>query len=300
MRPDERAEARIINKNKILVVLSKIEDEHLIKHFCGTTIEIDKLASLELPDFSNKTVYLCDAPLIYQAPRIIFVPTTGILWDALNQEVTSIFEEQAPLNHVLAQIYRNTSATENQKQTKAKISAHADKTKDMPSNGVMAFCTFYDGLEKLQPLSADSFDYGYKNTSGLTRLQFRLKNKTGQGTECTLLDEFTVTLYPGSVFFMPLSTNRLYTHAIKPSMLDADRLPTRLGYVVRCSSTQAVHVDGKTFLKQQEKLINLEPPIAEGMSELRKLYSDENKQDGFIDYGEKFLFSMNKGDKTQH
>ena len=30
MHPDERAEARIINKNKILVVLSKIEDEHLM------------------------------------------------------------------------------------------------------------------------------------------------------------------------------------------------------------------------------------------------------------------------------
>jgi hypothetical protein len=60
-----------------------------------------------------------------------------------------------------------------------------------------------------------------------------------------------VTLYPESAFFMPLSTNRLYTHEIRPSGLDASLLPTRLGYVVRCSSTEAVHKHGQTFIKTQ-------------------------------------------------
>ena len=72
---------------------------------------------------------------------------------------------------MLAQIYPNT--TDGSKQTKAKISADADKTKDMPVNGIMAFCTFYDGVSALSRL--DEFDYGYKGKSGLTRLCFRLK-----------------------------------------------------------------------------------------------------------------------------
>lgn len=30
--------------------------------------------------------------------------------------------------------------------------------------------------------------------------------------------------------------------------------------------------------------------------ELRRLYAEENKTDAFIDYGDKFRFSMNEGD----
>ena len=216
--------------------------------------------------------------------------------NALNQEAAFIFQNQAPLNHVLAQIYHNTPAAAVQKQSKAKISAHADKTKDMPVNGIMAFCTFYDQLDKLHPLSQDAFDYGYKGISGLTRLQFRLKESVLASPGCKLPPQFTLTLYPNSVFFMPLSTNRLYTHEIRSSMLDAELLPTRLGYVVRCSSTEAVYKNGHTFLKTDEKLVKLAPPTPEGINELRKLYAEENKTPAFIDYGGKFLFSMNTGD----
>src|ERR1043166_8383362 len=95
--------------------------------------------------------------------------------DALNHEAAAIFRDQAPLNHVLAQASATTPATDGHKSTKAKISAHADKTKDMPFNGIMAFCTFYDRLDKLSPLPDDAFDHGYKGKSGLTRLPFRLK-----------------------------------------------------------------------------------------------------------------------------
>ncbi len=229
-------------------------------------------------------------------PTENFRATDWRILHALNQEATRIFQNHAPLNHVLAQIYHNTPADAAQKQSKAKISAHADKTKDMPVNGIMAFCTFYDQLDKLQPLTTDNFDYGFKGTSGLTRLHFRLKEPAVEHPGSPLPPQFTLTLYPNSVFFMPLSTNRLYTHEIRPSMLDAELLPTRLGYVVRCSRAEAVHKNGHTFLKMDGRLVELVPPTLEGMNDLRKLYAEENKTQAFVDYGDRFLFSMNKGD----
>jgi hypothetical protein len=215
--------------------------------------------------------------------------------DALNQEAAWIFDNPAPLNHVLAQIYHNTPATATQKQSKAKISAHADKTKDMPAHGIMAFCTFYDRLDRLRPLTKDPFDRGYNGVSGLSKLHFRLKPSI-ERADSKLPPEFTVTLYPDSALFMPLSTNRLYTHEIRSSMLDAELLPTRLGYVVRCSSTAAVHKDGQTFLKLDGKLVPLAPPTLEGTSELRDLYARENNTSDSIDYGDRFSFSLNAGD----
>ncbi|CAM5274923.1 hypothetical protein GCM10010329_46250 [Streptomyces spiroverticillatus] len=229
-------------------------------------------------------------------PTETFRPTDTSIVEALNREAAVVFRNHAPLNHVLAQIYHNTVAAEGRKQSKAKISAHADKTKDMPANGIMAFCTFYQGLEKLHPMADDPFDHGVKKASGLTRLVFRLKDPAGERDEATLPQQFTVTLHPGSVFFMPLSTNRLYTHEIRPSGLDAGLLPTRLGYVVRCSDTEAVHKDGETFLKTADDLVKLGPPTTEGMDELRRLYAEENRTTSFIDYGDRFLFSMNTGD----
>jgi hypothetical protein len=229
-------------------------------------------------------------------PTENFRPTdTGIV-EALNREAATVFRNQAPLNHVLAQIYHNTPATAGRKQSKARISAHADKTKDMPANGIMAFCTFYDQIDKLRPLADDAFDLGVKKTSGLTRLRFRLKEPAERRDEAELPEQFTLTLYPGSVFLMPLSTNRLYTHEIRPSSLDADMLPTRLGYVVRCSSTEAVHRNGDTFIKAASDLVKLEPPTETGMDDLRRLYAAENRTSSFIDYGDEFLFSMNTGD----
>ncbi|MGA5194442.1 hypothetical protein [Streptomyces exfoliatus] len=229
-------------------------------------------------------------------PTENFRPTdTGIVED-LNHEAGTIFRNQAPLNHVLAQIYHNTLATAERKQSKAKISAHADKTKDMPVNGIMAFCTFYDQLDKLRPMADDAFDYGVKGASGLTRLHFRLKESTEERDEAALPSQFTLTLHPGSVFFVPLFVNRLYTHEIRPATLAAELLPTRLGYVVRCSNTEAVHRDGQTFLKVAGDSVKLEPPTAAGMDELRRLYAEENRTSSFIDYGGKFLFSMNTGD----
>ncbi|MFC9797007.1 hypothetical protein ACFVJI_30745 [Streptomyces sp. NPDC127584] len=225
-----------------------------------------------------------------------FRPADTYIVDSLNREAATVFRDHAPLNHALAQIYHNTGATAERKQSKARISAHADKTKDMPVDGIMAFCTFYDGLDGLRPMADDAFDHGVGRASGLTRLYFRLKDPAGQQDGAALPARFTVTLYPGSVFFMPLSTNRLYTHEIRPSTLDADLLPTRLGYVVRCSSAEAVHKDGHTFLKKAGDLVRLAPPTEDGMDRLRGLYAEENRTTGFVDYGDEFLFSMNTGD----
>ncbi|MFE0651149.1 hypothetical protein ACFVZH_21435 [Streptomyces sp. NPDC059534] len=229
-------------------------------------------------------------------PTDNFRPTDTRIVEALNHEAATVFRDHAPLNHVLAQIYHNTLATAERKQSKAKISAHADKTKDMPVNGIMAFCTFYDRLDPLRPLAEDAFDYGVKGASGLTRLHFRLKEPTAERDGAALPPQFSLTLYPGSVFFMPLSTNRLYTHEIRPSALDAELLPTRLGYVVRCSSTEAVHKNGRTFLKAAGDPVRLEPPTPDGLDDLRRLYAEENRTSSFIDYGDRFLFSMNTGD----
>jgi hypothetical protein len=154
----------------------------------------------------------------------------------------------------------------------------------------MAFCTFYDRLDGLRPPAGDPFDLGVNGVSGLTRLQFRPKEPAGDRTG------FAITLYPGSVFFMPLSTNRLYTHEVRPSPLDAALLPTRLGYVVRCSSAEAVHRDGHTYLSTEGGLRRLGPPTEEGMRELRRLYAEENRSQAAVDYGAEPLFSMNAGD----
>jgi hypothetical protein len=202
-----------------------------------------------------------------------FGATDASIVEELNREAASVFRDQAPLNHVLAQIYHNTLATAERRQSKARISAHADKTKDMPADGIMAFCTFYDRLEHVQPLSGDPFDLGLKGVSALTRLRFRLKAPVNGQDARGLPEQFSVTLHPGSVFFMPLSTNRFYTHEVRPSALDPEVLPTRLGYVVRCSNTEAVHIDGRTFLKAASGLVELEPPTEAGMDELRRLYA---------------------------
>ena len=110
---------------------------------------------------------------------------------------------------------------------------------------------------------------------------------------------FDVVLSPNSVFMMPLSTNRLYTHEIVPPVLPVDQIPTRLGYVVRSSSTEAVHRDGHTYLVRpggQRTL--LEPPDDEGVRLLRELYFSENTTASVIEYDteHRFPFSLNSGD----
>ncbi|MEO1267229.1 MAG: hypothetical protein AAFX99_03960 [Myxococcota bacterium] len=229
-------------------------------------------------------------------PTDNFRDTDRMIMGALNTAAGEVFAQEACLNHVLAQIYTNTrDADERGRERKAKISAHSDKTKDMREEGLIAFCTFYDsaGFQHLKPSSADPYDWCHGRTSGLTRLHFKRKSTVEE--DPTQVAEFSVTLYPNSVFIIPLSTNRLYTHAIRPSLLNVDRIPTRMGYVARCSQAEALFMDGQTYLKKDGALVKLESMTRETLADLRRSYYQENSTDAVVRYGE-VHFSMNAGD----
>lgn len=213
----------------------------------------------------------------------------------INEAASFVFEKQANLNHVLAQIYLNKKITgEKTRETKAKIKAHSDKTKDMLNEGLIAFCTFYDSSnsEQLKPSDFDRFDRVYKKTSGLTRLHFKLKKSV---EDKSLAKEFTVVLYPNSVFIIPLSTNRLYTHETRPSMLNIDMIPIRMGYVARSSKAEALFMDNQTYLKESGELVKLEDMNEDSRINLKDAYYEENKTKNIVEYG-KVHFSMNLGD----
>ena len=180
------------------------------------------------------------------------------------------------------------------KEVKAKIKAHSDKTKDMPKEGLIVFCTFYDknNFMNLTTSKTDKFDWCYKKSSGLTRLLFKLKSTVNDDS---LEKEFSVTLYPNSVFLIPLSTNRLYTHEIRPSVLNIDRIPIRMGYVIRCSNLEAIYMNNQTYIKEDANFIKLEQMDNINMEELRDSYYEENKSEKVVKYG-KVHFSMNSGD----
>ncbi|MFK3872135.1 hypothetical protein [Pseudoalteromonas rhizosphaerae] len=215
--------------------------------------------------------------------------------NVVNEAAKYDFTQPTDLNHVLAQIYENKAKDENNpKDVKAKIKAHSDKTKDMPKAGLIAFCTFYENSKfaELTPSKTDTFDWCYKKSSALTRLIFKLKPSV---TDESLVKEFTVTLYPNSVFIIPLSTNRLYTHEIRPSVLNIDKIPIRMGYVIRCSNLEAVYTNDKTFIKENDELIEMKNINDENMLDLRDAYYKENKYQSHVDYGT-VHFSMNSGD----
>jgi hypothetical protein len=225
----------------------------------------------------------------FTGPSENFCATDHKILDKVNLIAEQNFSQPAKLNHVLAQIYNNSE------KGKAKIKSHADKTKDMPRDGIMAFCTFYESSlhRGIKPSERDPFDLCYKNKSVLTSLRFKLKQPQKY---TNFPDEFKITLYPNSVFLMPLSTNRIYTHEIKPSLLPFEYLPIRMGYVIRCSKTLANHQDGQTFVCDKSGVFQtLNHPTENDLDGLRKLYYQENTTDECVNYGDVF-FSMNAGD----
>ncbi len=131
----------------------------------------------------------------------------------------------------------------------------------------------------------------------LTVLRFKLKDDVVDRDQFET--QFDVVLYPNSVYMMPLATNRIYTHEIVPSLLPADIIPTRLGYVVRSSDTDAVFRKGQTFLIHKDGCQTpLEPIPRKGAIELRELYMLENTTSQIVNYDtqNRFYFSMNDGD----
>ena len=201
------------------------------------------------------------------------------------------------------------------KERKAAIKAHSDKTKDMPASGAIAFCSFYEAFEdgafrgphaRLCHPAADPFDYCVGESfrggaSALTSLHFRLKRDVRDDAG-RFAREFSVTLYPDSLLLIPLSTNRRYTHEIRPSSLPVPYLPTRLGYVARCSKTRALHsaARGTRVVSARDGLPRvLVPGSAADLRSLRSLYFAENTSCDAVRYGDAHgdvFFSMNGGD----
>jgi hypothetical protein len=228
----------------------------------------------------------------------------GIL-QKINNTANVFFDNCAELNHVLAQIYNNKQVTTDNgkvKDKRAAIKVHSDKTKDMPRNAVMAFCTFYrnfrngkftdEKLGHLHKSKNDPYDFWYGDKSALTVLRWRLKNPENHPG---MKEQFDVVMYPNSLFLVPLSTNRIYTHEIVPSSLPVDKLPTRMGYVIRCSKCEAISKPDGNYIWNGKKYIKMVEPYPKGVEQVKKLYFDENMTENLIDY-EFFDFSLNKGD----
>ncbi len=255
--------------------------------------EIKKEETVEKGEILHYRLLRCSSNLT--GPTDNFRETDHKIIKTLNEAAKYVFEKETSLNHVLAQIYQNKKTTGIKvKEKKAKIKAHSDKTKDMLKDGLIAFCTFYDkaNFQHLQSSNSDKFDYCYKDISGLTRLHFKLKDSV---KDDTLAKKFSVTLYPNSAFIIPLSTNRLYTHETRPSMLNIDLIPIRMGYVVRCSKAEALFMGNQTYIKENGELIKLENITQKTMTDLRSSYYEENKTENLVEYG-KVHFSMNLGD----
>lgn len=246
-------------------------------------------------DVSKFHLLRCSTNL--SGPTLAFTDEDRDILSQVNDLAQRHFEQEPHLNHVLAQVYEN-SVTVNEankaKEHKAKIKSHSDKTKDMPATGVIAFCTFYSSdIDQYKAPPQDRFDRYYKGASVLTKLRFSLKDEV---RHLPLAKDFRVPLYPNSVLFIPLSTNRFYTHEIAPPQLPPNRFPTRLGYVVRCSKTKAVFRDGATFIQGEGKAdVKLEKPTQEDVHELKRLYQKENLSAEKVEYGDVY-FSLNDGD----
>lgn len=284
---------------------NKIKSEHEFQHLTESNKQSNALrkgiylteVSKEKTDDENENLHfrLLRCSSNFTGPTDNFRSTDHEIIDSLNDELKYIFERETKLNHVLAQIYENKKKDDgSRKEMKAKIKAHSDKTKDMSKEGLIAFITFYDtsNFEHLKPSKKDMYDRCYKEVSGLTRLLFKLKSTVDDNR---LKKEFSVTLYPNSAFLIPLSTNRLYTHEVRPSMLNIDRIPIRMGYVARCSNLEAVYKNGQTYIKENGDLIKLEEMTQGTMDNLRDSYYKENKTEEMVKYG-KVHFSMNSGD----
>lgn len=222
----------------------------------------------------------------FEGPTEGFQNTDRYIVDRVNTACNSVFDKNVHLNHVLAQIY-NLSET----SKKARIKEHSDKTKDMPDDGLIVFSTFYSTLpSQSKHITQDGFDIKYKGSSVLSQLHFKLKDSVEVKN---LVKEFTVPLYPNSVFVIPLSTNRLYKHEVKPSPFDKSIAPVRLGYIIRCSNVKAQCKDGETYINGQLKMDR--NPSEESVEDLKRRYYYENQSHEKVQYNE-INFSMNRGD----
>lgn len=257
-------------------------------------VYLTKVQSTNTPDEYNFNLLRCSSNL--QGPTENFQTNDLDILAKLNATAADLYPP-VELNHVLAQIYYNHNV--DGKDRKARIAHHSDKTKDMPKNALLAFCSFYEGYtngafqnKKYRKHGSDPYNFYHKNSSVLTTLRFKLKDCI---SDPKYKKEFDVVLYPNSVFFIDLTTNRLYTHAIVPPHVESSMMPTRLGYVVRCSSTPAVYKNGKTHILKGDTYEELQQPSVEDVLLLKAKYAKENITADIVDYLH-VNFSLNQGD----
>jgi len=200
--------------------------------------------------------------------------------DKINMVADAFFKQPVKLNHVLAQIYENYYVNNGIKikEKKAKIKEHSDKTKDMPKNGLIVFVTFYNSNKKI-------------NDNFLTKLRFKLKD-CDNDNNLKMTKKIDIILYPNSVLIIPLSTNRMYTHEIIPSSFPINKIPIRMGYVIRCSKEHVTYKNNQTYLSNGCKL---EYANENDIKEIKIAYALENLTNNIINYKD-FNFSLNSGD----
>ena len=78
-------------------------------------------------------------------------------------------------------------------------------------------------------------------------------------------------------------------------MLNADMIPTRMGYVVRCSKTADIFRENRTYIEEKGQWVPLEDMTPTTIMDLKDSYVEENQTENRIQYG-KVHFSMNLGD----
>lgn len=286
----------------------RLTDSNKPQHAYRTGIYISKVEPLS-EDPETLTFHLLRCSSNLSGPTDNIRASDEVVIDKVNALGERFFQSKTQFNHVLAQVYSNTVSFTDEgvaKEKKAKIKAHSDKTKDMPGNALMAFCSFYQNFDgsdfvdlkerqsKRYPSDLFNYTYGNHNETVLTKLRFALKDDV---EDRSWVDKFDLVLYPNSVFIMSLKSNRLYTHGIVPSGCPVDKLPTRMGYVIRCSDRKAVFKDQKTWIlsHDRKRLEALSMTIPKQIQRLKELYYEENTTSRRISY-EHFNFSLNEGD----
>jgi hypothetical protein len=141
-------------------------------------------------------------------------------------------------------------------------------------------------------LASKKSDTNCTNFHKLINANFWLIKLKSTVNDAALEKEFSVTLYPNSAFLIPLSTNRLYTHEIKPSVLNVDHIPVRMGYVARCSNLEALHRNGQTYIKENGELLELADD--DQKKEFFKLRGQENSIMNFT--YPKLSYTLSAGD----
>jgi hypothetical protein len=253
---------------------------------------VEKINMFNLENINAVKFNLMRCSTNFVGPTEAFTDNDVKIINYLNNLCDNYFVNHAKLNHVLVQMYNNDN------KRKASIKEHSDKTEDMNLNGLIAFVSFYD-IETLKNsyyskyIKTDGVDIFYKKTSVFTTLHFKLKNVSKHSE---LPQFFDVKLYNNSCFIIPLRTNELYTHEIKPSTLSSDIIPVRIGYVVRCSDTVAININGDTHIfDKNNKIHKLLPPNENDVSNIKKSYLLQNTTDETINY-DFMQFSLNNGD----